>query len=94
MNIPTIFRGESGSDITLEFFRKDITKAQKIESIEICRDTKLKSFTSFMIGFPGETDRELFKTLDIYDDIILIDPEGARINRLFVYMGRKQYDIF
>lgn len=80
-----LFGGESGSDATLAFIKKDINTQQIIESIKMCKQAGLKSFTSFMIGFPGESDEEMMKTLDMYDRIVAIDPEGARINGMFVY---------
>ena len=80
-----MFGGESGSDETLAFIKKDINTQQIIESIKMCKQAGLKSFTSFMIGFPGETDEEMMKTLDMYDRIVAIDPEGARINGMFIY---------
>ena len=80
-----LFGGESGSDATLAFIKKDITTDQILKSIKMCKEVGLKSFTSFMIGFPGETDEEMMKTLDIYDKIMAIDPVGAKINGMFVY---------
>jgi anaerobic magnesium-protoporphyrin IX monomethyl ester cyclase len=80
-----LFGGESGSDATLAFIKKDINTEQIIKSIEMCKEAGLKSFTSFMIGFPGESDREMRKTLEMYDRILTIDPEGAKINGMFVY---------
>ncbi len=79
------FGGESGSDVTLQLIRKDITREQILAGIRKCRDAGLRSFTSFMVGFPGESDQEMDKTLEIYDRILNIDPDGARINGLFVY---------
>ena len=90
------FGGESGSDLTLKYVKKDITTKQIIKGIEKCKEAGLRSFTSFMIGFPGETKEERMKTLDMFDRIQTIDPEGARINGLFVYSpfpGTKLYDI-
>ncbi len=79
------FGGESGSDVTLAAIKKDITTKQIIKSIEMCKAAGLKSFTSFMIGFPGESDEERKKTLQIVDRIMDIDPHGARINGMFIY---------
>jgi radical SAM superfamily enzyme YgiQ (UPF0313 family) len=79
------FGGESGSNATLEFIKKDITKEQIISGIKKCKKANLQSFTSFMVGFPGEPEAEMIQTLDLYDTIMEIDPEGARINGMFVY---------
>ncbi len=89
------FGGESGSDITLADIKKDITSKQILSGIQKCKDTGLKSFTSFMIGFPGESEKERQKTLGIYDQILAIDPNGARINGMFIYSpfpGTELYD--
>lgn len=79
------FGGESGSDQTLAFIKKDITKKQILSSIEKCKGAALQSFTSFMIGFPGESEQEMLKTIEIYDQIMKLDPDNARINGMFVY---------
>lgn len=79
------FGGESGSNATLSVIKKDITRKEIIESIKKCKKLGIKSFTSFMIGFPGETDEEMNETLDTYDEILQIDPRGARINGMFVF---------
>lgn len=81
----TFFGGESGSDVTLSRIKKDIKTEQIIRGIEMCKEAGLKSATSFMIGFPGESDEEMMKTLEMYDRILAIDPEGAKINGMFVY---------
>ena len=51
----------------------------------MCKEAGLKSTTSFMIGFPGESNQEMMKTLEMYDRILATDPEGAKINGMFVY---------
>ena len=76
---------EIGSDITLNFIKKDITRDQILKSIELCKKVNLKSFTSFMIGFPDETDEEMEKTLSIYDEMRAIDSKNVRINGMFIY---------
>lgn len=79
------FGGESGSDKTLRYIKKDITRENILHSIEKCRKSEIRSFTSFMIGFPGETDHDRAETLDVYDKIRAIDSNGARINGMFVF---------
>jgi radical SAM superfamily enzyme YgiQ (UPF0313 family) len=90
------FGGESGSDLTLKFIKKDITTKQIIKGIEKCKEAGLRSFVSFMIGFPGENEAERMKTLDIFDRIEAIDPRNSRVNGMFVYSpfpGTELYDI-
>ncbi len=79
------FGGESGSDATLRRIKKDITREQILQGIRRCREVGLRSFTSFMIGFPGETRRARMETLSVYDEIHAVDPDGARVNGMFVY---------
>ncbi|MCP3929188.1 MAG: B12-binding domain-containing radical SAM protein [Bacteroidetes bacterium] len=79
------FGGESGSDETLAYIRKDITREDILGSIKKCKEAGIKSFTSFMVGFPGETDEQIKETLEIYDRIRSIDKTGARINGMFVF---------
>ncbi|OGP56751.1 MAG: hypothetical protein A2V65_09850 [Deltaproteobacteria bacterium RBG_13_49_15] len=90
------FGGESGSNVTLTYINKDINSEQIIKSIEKCKHAGLRSFTSFMIGFPNESDEEMHKTLNMIDRISSIDPDRSRINGLFIYSpfpGTKLYDI-
>lgn len=90
------FGGESGSDKTLEFIRKDITRDIILKGITKCREHGIRSFTSFMLGFPTEDDLEMYQTLDIVDRIGEIDSKGARINGLFIYSpfpGTALYDL-
>jgi anaerobic magnesium-protoporphyrin IX monomethyl ester cyclase len=90
------FGGESGSDTTLSRIKKDTNSEQIIHSIKKCKYNGLKSFTSFMIGFPGESSEEMSKTIDVIDKIMIIDPRGARINGLFIftpYPGTELYDM-
>ncbi len=89
------FGGESGSNVTLARIKKDVSSEQILQSIKKCHETGLKSFTSFMIGFPEETDEQRMETLDIYDQIRHLYPSGARINGMFIYSpfpGTELYD--
>jgi hypothetical protein len=90
------FGGESGSNRTLAFIKKDITREMILEGVTKCRTEGLRSFTSFMVGFPGETEETREETLDLIDRIQTIDPLGSKVNGLFVFTpfpGTELFDL-
>ncbi|MFH1957025.1 MAG: radical SAM protein [bacterium] len=78
-----LFGGESGSDRTLQFIKKDITSEQILKSVKKTKDFDITPVISFMIGFPEENQKHRLKTIEIYDRIMKINPK-ARINGIRV----------
>lgn len=77
-----IFFGcESGSQEMLDRIKKNLTVETNYKGIKIVRDSGMKSFSSFMIGLPGETKDQVQDTIDFtlkseldYASIFLLEP--------------------
>jgi radical SAM superfamily enzyme YgiQ (UPF0313 family) len=78
------FGGESGSEEILDLIKKDIKLNDMYVASEKMAATKMLQITSFMTGFPGETDEDFKKTMDAIDRISGIN-KNAHINGIFTY---------
>jgi radical SAM superfamily enzyme YgiQ (UPF0313 family) len=69
-----IFFGiESGSSRVLRLMGKGATVAEVREAVERCREHNLKVAGSFIVGYPGETERDYEATKDLIVDLNLDD---------------------
>ena len=60
----TIYFGiESGSDRTLKFIGKGISKRQSVDAVKTAKQAGLRALGSFVIGFPYETESEIKETI-------------------------------
>src|SRR3989344_5877817 len=55
---------ESGSEETLKFMRKPVSLNQARKIISICNKLDIWTWSTFVIGFPDETKKEIDKTID------------------------------
>lgn len=69
------FGGESGSQSMLDAMCKGITPDMMRQSVRTLQENRIKCGVMFMAGFPGETDDDLNATLDLIDELMVIDPE-------------------
>ncbi len=69
-----LFGAESGSQKILDSINKQITVGQIIKAVEICRNNKIMSFCSFIIGTPEETKETLEETRRF---VLKLDPDFA-----------------
>jgi len=69
-----LFGAESGSQKILDSINKQITVGQTIKAVEICRNNKIMSFCSFIIGTPEETKETLEETRRF---VLKLDPDFA-----------------
>lgn len=69
-----IFGGESGSPDILKAIAKDITTQDILESGKKCKEFGIHAWFSFVAGFPHETVEDLYKTIDVMDELCKIDP--------------------
>jgi radical SAM superfamily enzyme YgiQ (UPF0313 family) len=53
------FGVESGSQRLLDFMEKGVTVAQIEEAFSWCREAKIKTYASMVVGVPGETEDDL-----------------------------------
>ncbi len=85
-----IFFGvESGSPRILRFIKKGITLDQAYKSIKICRDVKIQSTTSFVIGFPTETLEDVIQTKNFINHL---KPDNLLLKIFVPYPGSFLYD--
>ena len=59
------FGVESGSEEALVRMKKGITKEQILKAFDICRKYNLRTLANFMFNTPGETSRDVEKTLEV-----------------------------
>jgi radical SAM superfamily enzyme YgiQ (UPF0313 family) len=60
---------ESGSDKILKKIRKGISVDQVKETVKLIKDLGISLTTYFMIGFPGETNEDIEKTISLAEEI-------------------------
>jgi len=85
-----IFFGvESGSPRILRLIKKGITLDQASRAIKICRDVKIQSTTSFVIGFPTETLEDVIQTKNF---ITHLNPDNLLLKIFVPYPGSFLYD--
>lgn len=85
---------ESGSQRILDMIKKDITPEQVIKAVKAMTKVGIKPQCSFMIGLPGETKKDMEKTLLLIKKIKEISPSahiiGPQIFR--PYPGAELYE--
>jgi len=63
--LTTLYYGvESGSQRILDLMKKGITLKQAENAVKAAKDVGVEVLTSFILGFPGETQEEMDKTID------------------------------
>jgi len=60
---------ESGSDKILKAIKKGITTDQVKNAVKLIKEAGISITTYFMIGFPGETDEDIRKTISLAEEI-------------------------
>jgi p-methyltransferase len=58
---------ESGSDDILKRMNKRVTREQYLRGVELLRSQDITTLASFIIGFPGETEKTYRETVDFID---------------------------
>jgi anaerobic magnesium-protoporphyrin IX monomethyl ester cyclase len=66
--------GESGSQATLDWMKKDILLSQVVQVAEQCVRHKIGAIFSFMVGFPDEPDESVMATLDLVKRLRAMSP--------------------
>jgi anaerobic magnesium-protoporphyrin IX monomethyl ester cyclase len=59
------FGVESGSNEALVRMKKEITEEEILRAFDICRKYNLRTLANFMFNTPGETERDVEKTLEM-----------------------------
>jgi radical SAM superfamily enzyme YgiQ (UPF0313 family) len=76
------FGAESGSERILKYLSKDITIEDLIKSAEI-RPKEIGARYQWMVGVPGETKEDVFKTVNLIKKINQIHPHSAHGMELY-----------
>lgn len=76
---------ESGSQRVLDKVDKRITREQVLNAARLCKESGINFLMSFMIGFPGETIKEMMETIKFAYQAVSINPENSYINGPNVY---------
>jgi radical SAM superfamily enzyme YgiQ (UPF0313 family) len=82
------FGVESGSERVLKMIDKEITIEQIKNAFSICKDIGLKAGASFVMGFPGETIEDMYKTVELAQSL---KPSFAWFNIFTAYPTSRLY---
>jgi len=84
---------ESGSDIILKKIKKDITVKQIIFSAKQCNKHGIIPIYSFIVGLPGETKKDMLKTVNLIKNLKKICPMSGITTWCFMpYPGGELYN--
>lgn len=72
-----LFGVESANWKILNKYQKGFTTDQVMKIFKLCRQLNIKTLGTFMIGFPGETEKSILATIDFAKKI---DPDYASFN--------------
>ncbi|RLG08412.1 MAG: B12-binding domain-containing radical SAM protein [Thaumarchaeota archaeon] len=87
----TIYFGiESGSERTLEFIDKRITKEQAMDAAKAAKESGLRALGSFIIGFPYETEEDIRATIKFSNKVGV---DLAQFTIATPYPGTKLWDL-
>jgi radical SAM superfamily enzyme YgiQ (UPF0313 family) len=84
------FGVESGSDKILKGVNKAITVEQQAKGVKMAKEAGIKTFCSFIIGLPGETEETIQETLNFVKETL---PTSAQFNVAVPYPGTALYDM-
>jgi radical SAM superfamily enzyme YgiQ (UPF0313 family) len=73
---------ESGDQNILKLMRKNITLQQVKDAMRLTKQTGIETFCFFMIGYPGEDDKKIKKTIDF---ALELDPDWAMFSNTTPY---------
>ena len=87
----TIYFGiESGSDKTLKFIGKGITRQQAVDAVKAAKEVELNALGSFVIGFPYETEEDIRSTIRFANKV---DVDLAQFTIATPYPGTRLWEI-
>ncbi|MFB0527937.1 MAG: radical SAM protein [bacterium] len=82
------FGVESGSQKILNIINKKIDMEKARETISICRKLGLRTYCSFMIGYPHETEENIQQSINA---AIRLDPDFIQASYVIPYPGTSMY---
>jgi len=87
--LSTLYYGvESGSQRVLDLMKKGITLKQAEDAVKAAKDIGIEVLTSFILGFPGETRKEIDKTINFS---IKLDADYSQFSILTPFPGTPIY---
>lgn len=81
---------ESGSQRILDFMKKGVNIGQMKKAITLTKKAGISTKTYFLIGFPGETEEDIRKTIDL---AIELDTDIVAYAILTPYPGSELFDM-
>ncbi len=86
----TIWFGvESGVPAILEKINRGLTVEQAIKAFQLCKEEKIETGISLMLGIPGETVKDMETTFKFAKKL---DPDWHQFNVFIAYPGCKLYE--
>mgnify|MGYP003976459865 CR=1 FL=1 len=79
---------ETGNSEILKNIKKKITLEEAVKSVTLAKKAGLKVLTYFMVGLPGETEKEVMETIDF---AISLNSDYAEFNICIPYPGTEMY---
>jgi len=70
-----VFGMESGLEGVLEKIKKDTTVEENLKAIRRCKEHSIEASSTFMVGFPFETDKDVSDLLDFFDNVHSLNPK-------------------
>ena len=87
----TVYFGiESGSEKTLQFIGKGISKTQSMDAVKTAKQAGLRALGSFIIGFPYENEKEMKETIRFANKVGV---DLAQFTIATPYPGTRLWDI-
>jgi len=82
---------ESGSEDTLKRIKKNISKKQAVEIVDLCRINGMQTYPFFVIGFPWETRQHIQETIKFAKQL-----KGDIVNFAFPmpFPGTELFDLY
>ena len=88
--LKTLYYGvESGSQHILNLMKKGITLKQAEDAVKTAKKAGLEVLTSFILGYPGETEEDMNNTIDFS---IKLDPDYSQYSILTPFPGTTIYN--
>lgn len=81
---------ESGSTRILKSIKKQINLEQAEKVVGLCKSLNIQTYGTYMIGFPGETEEDILKTMDV---ALRLDTDLIQVSYVTPYPGTPMFDM-
>ncbi|CAN2040726.1 anaerobic magnesium-protoporphyrin IX monomethyl ester cyclase [Candidatus Magnetomoraceae bacterium gMMP-15] len=83
------FGVETGSSSVLQNIKKGTEIDNTIKAIQACRSLRIKTYATYMIGFPEETQEDIQKTIDLG---LKLNTDFMQVSYVIPYPGTRLFD--